>query len=204
MPSASTFSPAPSTLLPPLSCSVPADNVTMVSVASTADGRIFMGGAGAQQCCLCAGIDVDRRQLAGAAGASPAWGQARISPSTLASLSTLSFTAVLCRRPPVRAAVLSLRQLALQALPKGGHALLASLATAWRVLPALAAKLAVLLLCRCRCREPDRLPSTSPAAPPCLQICHTGGLRQLLPSFLPSFLFGSPSGVLACSSTCVF
>jgi len=26
--------------------SVPADNVTMVSVASTADGRIFMGGAG--------------------------------------------------------------------------------------------------------------------------------------------------------------
>ena len=27
-----------------------------------------------------------------------------------------------------------------------------------------------------------------------LQVCHTGGLRQLLPSFLPSFLFGSPSG----------
>lgn len=42
-------SPAHHPATPPRS--VPADNVTMVSVASTADGRIFLGGAGA--CCRC-------------------------------------------------------------------------------------------------------------------------------------------------------
>ncbi|KAL4425159.1 hypothetical protein ABPG77_008264 [Micractinium sp. CCAP 211/92] len=30
----------------------------------------------------------------------------------------------------------------------------------------------------------------------CQKVCHTGGLRQLLPSFLPSFLFGSPSALV--------
>ncbi|PSC67210.1 nuclear pore complex NUP155 [Micractinium conductrix] len=30
----------------------------------------------------------------------------------------------------------------------------------------------------------------------CRKVCHTGGLRQLLPSFLPSFLFGSPSALV--------
>lgn len=29
-----------------------------------------------------------------------------------------------------------------------------------------------------------------------LQVCHTGGLRQLLPSFVPSFLFGTPSALV--------
>ncbi|KAL4426022.1 hypothetical protein ABPG75_010038 [Micractinium tetrahymenae] len=30
----------------------------------------------------------------------------------------------------------------------------------------------------------------------CQKVCHTGGLRQLLPSFLPSFLFGLPSALV--------
>ena len=30
----------------------------------------------------------------------------------------------------------------------------------------------------------------------CTKICHTGGLRQLLPSFLPGFLFGAPQALV--------
>ncbi|PRW05942.1 nuclear pore complex Nup155 isoform B [Chlorella sorokiniana] len=74
--------------------SVPADNVTMVSVASTADGRIFLGGADGH-------------------------------------LYELQYSA----------------------------------SDSWR-------------------------------SKRCQKICHTGGLRQLLPSFLPSFLFGSPSALV--------
>lgn len=31
---------------------------------------------------------------------------------------------------------------------------------------------------------------------PLPQVCHTGGLRQLLPAFVPSFLFGAPSALV--------
>lgn len=30
----------------------------------------------------------------------------------------------------------------------------------------------------------------------CTKVCHTGGLRQLLPSFLPGFLFGAPQAIV--------
>lgn len=83
------------------------------------------------------------------------------------------------RRPPLRAAVLRRRQLAQQALPEGGPMLLP---WSWH---------ATLACQTCSGCKPV---AASPLPPSCLQVCHTGGLRQLLPSFLPSFLFGSPSG----------
>ena len=48
-------------------------------------------------------------------------------------------------------------------------------------------------------RRNTSLPPRAPCPPapcPLPQVCHTGGLRQLLPAFVPSFLFGAPSALV--------
>lgn len=100
--------------------SVPADNVTMVTVSSSADGRIFLGGAGALRAvvvppaCL---VSV----LCGAACAVflPCVKPPSLPLTLFCVLFLLGLLPPICRWAPVRAAVRKQRQLALQALPQG-------------------------------------------------------------------------------------